>query len=170
MADHPPSQTPTTLMHSVATDLFTVAKITYIALVNRASGFLLVKPLRSTNTATVCNTLADWFNNVGWPTNISSDGGPQFRDEFKAFCKQNDINHEINHCSVSCCSSDCQQLDFLLSKKTKEQKEFLASFGPWGPQGRAQRPWNRPLGSPRAPGWEKVQSQWTGTHPGANQK
>ena len=96
MADHPPSETPTTPMHSVATDLFHAHQTTYLTLVDRASGYLLAKPLRTINTAGVINALTEWFNSIGWPSHIRTDGGPQFRGDFRAFCKDNDIQHELS--------------------------------------------------------------------------
>ena len=40
--------------------------------------------------------LTGWFNTLGWPTVIRSDGGPQFCSEFVQFCNNNGIRHELS--------------------------------------------------------------------------
>ena len=37
-----------------------------------------------------------WFFDFGWPEYIRSDGGPQFRTEFKQFCNKHGIQHELS--------------------------------------------------------------------------
>ena len=39
---------------------------------------------------------SDWFIEVGWPTAIRTDGGPQFRTEFSQFCNRHGIKHELS--------------------------------------------------------------------------
>ena len=51
--------------------------------------------LSSTTSASVIKTLQSWFNVLGWPRSIRSDGGPQFRGEFSAFCERFGISHEL---------------------------------------------------------------------------
>ena len=46
--------------------------------------------------ATVIGQLSDWFTEVGWPTAIRTDGGPQFRTEFSQFCDRHGIKHELS--------------------------------------------------------------------------
>ena len=40
--------------------------------------------------------LATWFTEYGWPSTLRSDGGPQFRTEFSAFCADNGIKRELS--------------------------------------------------------------------------
>ena len=40
--------------------------------------------------------MEQWFNDYGWPTHIRTDGGPQFRSEFKEFCTEHGITHELS--------------------------------------------------------------------------
>ena len=40
--------------------------------------------------------LTNWFNILGWPEKIRTDGGPQFRSEFDNFCKSFYIHHELS--------------------------------------------------------------------------
>ena len=59
------------------------------------SGYPLYALLRSLNTDSIVSILSDWFNTLGWPSSIRSDGGPQFRGPFSSFCQKNDISHEL---------------------------------------------------------------------------
>ena len=40
--------------------------------------------------------LSTWFTEYGWPSTLRSDGGPQFRTEFSAFCSNNGITNELS--------------------------------------------------------------------------
>ena len=40
--------------------------------------------------------LTSWFNLVGWPETIRTEGGPQFRLEFDEFCKNFYIHHKLS--------------------------------------------------------------------------
>ena len=44
----------------------------------------------------IINVLTTWFNTLGWPTSIRSDGGPQFCGDFPRFCAKNNIIHELS--------------------------------------------------------------------------
>ena len=56
----------------------------------------VVTQLNSTTTLSILQTLSGWFNVLGWPRSIRSDGGPQFRGEFSSFCEKNNIKHELS--------------------------------------------------------------------------
>ena len=68
----------------------------WVVLMDRHSGYPFAKRLNKTNTAAVCRFLTGTFTEVGWPSVIRSDNGPQFRGEFKAFCAENNILHETS--------------------------------------------------------------------------
>ena len=51
--------------------------------------------MASTTSALVIRVISGWFNTLGWPIVIRTDGGPQFRSEFAKFCEQNGIKHEL---------------------------------------------------------------------------
>ena len=80
--------------HSLSADLFEVAGKDYLVVVDRYSGWPSVTRLNRTDTKVITNALKDWFNTWGIPERIRTDGGPQFRNEFKAFCEENNIVHE----------------------------------------------------------------------------
>ena len=63
---------------------------------DRYSGWPLVKPLKKLDTASVTSTLEDWFFDYGKPLSIRSDGGPQFRNDFVKWCKDQDITHQLS--------------------------------------------------------------------------
>ena len=52
------------------------------------SRFPLYKRLNSTSTQSLINILENWFNILGWPSNIRSDGGPQFLGPFRRWCQE----------------------------------------------------------------------------------
>jgi hypothetical protein len=83
-------------MEAVSIDLMEVKGVKYLVMVDRFSSYPVAKVLRSATTSAVINMLKGWFHEFGWPKAIGSDGGPQFRDEFKAFCDSKCIIHELN--------------------------------------------------------------------------
>ena len=87
---HPPAEEP---MHSCSADLFECKGHHYLAMVDRYSYFIWVKELRRLGTDAVISALEGWFKDLGYPFIMISDGGPQFREEFKEFCRNNFIIH-----------------------------------------------------------------------------
>ena len=53
------------------------------------------KKMVSTTSASVIKVFSGWFNTLGWPSVIRTDGGPQFRTEFSQFCDKNGIKHDL---------------------------------------------------------------------------
>ena len=92
----PPSSAFGAPMAQVGLDLFDFGGRKHLLCVDRWSGFPLYKQLQTTTTNTVTRTLSEWFNNMGWPAIIRSDGGPQFSGPFKQWCKENNIKHEVS--------------------------------------------------------------------------
>ena len=82
-------------MRHMGIDLFDAAGSQWVALVDRFSGYAWTKKLKSTNTSAILKQLSKWFTEYGWPSNLRSDGGPQFRTEFSQYCKDNNIKHEL---------------------------------------------------------------------------
>ena len=65
-------------MRHMGIDLFDAAGSQWLALVDRFSGYAWTKKLKSTNTSAILKQLSKWFTEFGWPSNLRSDGGPQF--------------------------------------------------------------------------------------------
>ena len=76
-------------------DLFDFGGRTHLVCMDHWSGFPLFCELRSTTSRAICTALSHWFNILGWPRHIRSDGGPQFRSKFTAFCSKNGIRHKL---------------------------------------------------------------------------
>ena len=84
------------LMLHTACDLFSAVGKQWLALFDRFSGYAWTMSLRRLDTKAVIQHLESWFNDFGWPTHIRTDGGPQFRSEFKQFCAAHGIQHELS--------------------------------------------------------------------------
>ena len=91
----PPSKAQSPMKH-VAADLFDAAGEKWIVLVDRYSGYAWTDKLKDTSTATVTAKLNSWFVEYGYPEYIRTDGGPQFRRDFKAYCDKHYITHELS--------------------------------------------------------------------------
>ena len=74
-------------------DLFEHNKKYYILLVDYFSKFPIICRLHSLNTGTVINELKGIFSENGIPETIISDGGPQFRSEFRDFAQEWGFQH-----------------------------------------------------------------------------
>ena len=69
-------------MAHVSVDLFDFAGKKHLLCVDRWSSFPLYKRLQTQTTTAVLSILESWFNVLGWPSSIRSDGGPQFCSQF----------------------------------------------------------------------------------------
>ena len=122
-------------MQSIGTDLFSLEGTDYLIMVDRYSGFICSEKLNKTNTTAIINQLTKWFNLLGWPDTIRSDGGPQFRTEFDSFCKEKNIAHELtspyNPQANGLAESAVKNAKYLLVKCKEEKQDYqnaLASF------------------------------------------
>ena len=116
-------------MAHVGLDLFDFAGKKHLICVDKWSGFPLYKRLNSTTTQSIINVLETWFNTLGWPSNIRSDGGPQFLGPFRQWCQKNNIVHELsapyNPKSNGLAEAAVKNVKLLLSKcsVTKEDPQ-----------------------------------------------
>ena len=92
----PPSSAYGAPMAHVGLNLFDYAGKKHWICVDKWSGFPLCKRLNSTTTQSIINVLETWFNILGWPSNIRSDGEPQFLGPFWKWCQTNNITHELS--------------------------------------------------------------------------
>ena len=90
----------------------------------------MVKRLTKLNTKAITNILEEWFIDMGKPVRLRSDGGPQFRSEFNAWAKKEDIAHELsspyNHQSNGHAEVAVREMKHLLAKTQNWQKFRLA--------------------------------------------
>ena len=120
-------------MHKVSADLFQCNSRHYIVLVDRFSGYPFVKALNSLTTASVIGAIHPWFEDFGYPASIRTDGGPQFRSEFAAYCIKHGITHETSSPyhpeSNGHAESAVKNVKHLLLKVTP--KDFQHAFSVW---------------------------------------
>ena len=90
-----PGEAKQPMLHT-ACDLFSAVGKQWLVLVDRFSGYAWTTALRRLDTKAVIQHLENWFNDFGWPKHIRTDGGPQFRSEFKEFCAARGIQHELS--------------------------------------------------------------------------
>ena len=115
-------------MSHVGTDLYTLEREDYLILVDRYSGMVVCEKLRTTSSAAIIRQMKAWFDLLGWPKVIRSDNGPQFQSEFKEFCKEHGIKHELsspyNSQSNGLAESAVKNTKFLLAKCKREQEDY----------------------------------------------
>ena len=104
----------------------------HLILTDRYSGWAEVKPLTKLDTSAIIAVLEDWFIDVGKPERIRSDGGPQFRTEFKQWCKDQDIHHELS-------SAHHHESNGHAEVAVKEMKHLLEKTNSWQEFRRALR-------------------------------
>ena len=74
-------------------DLFEHNKRQYLLIVDYFSKFPFICKLHSLSTGTVINELKGLFSENGIPEVVISDGGPQFRFEFRNFAQEWGFQH-----------------------------------------------------------------------------
>ena len=129
-------------MERVAVDLFQHRNIHYLVMVDRYSGYPLIKKLVSLTGNKIIEQLKRWFWRYGFPRSLRSDGGPQFRAPFSAFCEGHGIKHErsspYNHQSNGLAEVTIRSLKGLLSKV--EGQNFEKAFACWRNSDRKDKP------------------------------
>ena len=91
----PPSSTLGPPLSHVGLDMFEFGGHQHIVCVDKWSCYPLYQRMVSTTSASVIKVLSGWFNTLGWPSVIRTDGGPRFRTKFSQFCDKNGIKHEL---------------------------------------------------------------------------
>ena len=112
---------------NISVDLGYLKGTHYLVGVDRYSGFPMVQPLKSLSTGAIIAILEDWFLEHGKPVSIRSDGGPQFRQEFKNWCRLKQIVHQqssaYHHESNGHAESAVKDMKHLIGK-TKTYVDF----------------------------------------------
>lgn len=124
---YPPAAEP---MSDVSVDLFQVDSGKYLVMVDRYSGFPFVIKLHGLDTTSITKHLSAWFYDWGFPRYLTSDGGPQFRDEFVQYCNDNFISHTLSSAyhpqSNGLAESGVKSLKYLLIKLTSSTELPMA--------------------------------------------
>ena len=82
-------------MAQVGLDLFDFVGKKHLLCVDKWSGFPVFKRLQSQSTKAIMDILSGWFNTLGWPSSVRTDGGPQFCGPFRDWCTANNIIQEL---------------------------------------------------------------------------
>ena len=83
----------------------------------------------------IIKILNNWFNILGFPKTIRSDGGLQFRTEFNTFCKNDNIIHELSSPYITSLNGLAEQAvktaKHLLIKCIAENSNFQEALQMW---------------------------------------
>ena len=94
LQSHP---TPVVPWHMVATDLFETKNSKYLLIVDYYSKFPVLRKLSSTTSRVLIQEMKAVFTELGVPSVIVSDGGPQYTaTEFQDFTKHWQIEHRLS--------------------------------------------------------------------------
>ena len=83
-------------MQHVGLDLFSFGGKQHLICVDHWSGYPIYSVLCTLSFESIIKVLTGWWNFLGWPTSIRSDGGPQFCGDFPKFCLKKNIKHELS--------------------------------------------------------------------------
>lgn len=75
-------------INNLGIELFDAVDKKWLAVICRFLGYAWLSLLNKTTAAAVIETLDNIFSEYGYPSVISSYGGPQFRSGFNTFCKE----------------------------------------------------------------------------------
>ena len=121
-------------MEEVGVDLFYFGN-DWIIMVDRYSGYFMIKQLNKTTTRAVIKVLQDWFTAFGWPKAVRSDGGPQFQSEFENWCKEHNIRHELASAyhpeSNGLAEAGVKNAKLILEKCKLSGEEYEAAMQDW---------------------------------------
>ncbi len=122
-------------MEKVSADLFALQGRDYLVMVDRASGYPFVGPLRKTSTVDVWKLLETWFLENGYPRCLQTDNGPQFRGQFSALCEQHGVRHVLsspyNPQSNGLAESAVKSMKYLLQKCLASGEDFAPALLQW---------------------------------------
>ena len=96
----------------------------YLICADRFSGWPLVGKLNKLETCFITRMMEDWFNDVGRPLRLRTDGGPQFRSDFDEWCESMGIEHELS-------SPEHHESNGHAESAVKEMKKLLAKTKTW---------------------------------------
>ena len=81
---------------AISVDLGSLDGKDYLIGADRYSGWPMVVKLDRLETSAIIKVLEEWIVDIGKPLKIRSDGGPQFRTEFRDWCEERGIVHELS--------------------------------------------------------------------------
>jgi hypothetical protein len=127
----PPAAQP---MERVGIDLFDCRGKSYLLMADAFSGHAWVACLSKETTAAIVSECRRWFLDFGYPKEIISDNGPQFRTDFGRFCTEEGIVHTTSSPyypeSNGMAESGVKNMKYLLLKHENE-KQFRSALLAW---------------------------------------
>ena len=83
---------------STCSDLFSCGGKDWLVYTDRTSAWTCVREIgRGVNSEQVISAFRAWFSELGVPTTLTTDGGPQYSSrKFREFCKTWSITHEMS--------------------------------------------------------------------------
>ena len=122
-------------MEALGVDLLDFRGQDWLVVVDRYSGYPFACHLKSTTSEAVTSALKNLFYEWGFPRVIRTDGGPQFRSKFDAFCADNSIIHELsapyNPRSNGLAEAVVESVKFLLDKCRSLSQDFRRALQEW---------------------------------------
>ena len=115
------------IMERVAADIFHHTGHKYLAVVDRALGYIMCRDVRNESTDCMVKTLSEVFNTFGYPVFLRTDVTLGFRQEFTKWCKDNDIHHETS-------SPHNSRSNSLAESAVKKAKKIVKRTGAKGVQ------------------------------------
>ena len=129
-------------MEKLSLDLFEIKGKHFLIVVDRFSGLPWIKPITSLATNSITKRLNSICREFGYPRSVRTDGGPQFRGEFKSFCNKYGIIHEVsspyNHPSNGQAEVNIRMARQLIMKTSAS--EFEEAFSEWKNTERNDKP------------------------------
>ena len=83
-------------MEQVSCDHFLVGNKKYLIMVDRYSSYPMMAKVKLMSTDKTASKLTEWFNMLGWPRNIRSDGGPAFWKKFADWCESKVVKFDLS--------------------------------------------------------------------------
>ena len=131
-------------MQHIGMDLFHYGNHEYLVSVDRYSGFIWVDKLTKLDTKAVIKLSTEKFDLFGWPTAISTDGGPQFRADFQQFCREHSITHEQSSPyypqSNGLAEAAVKNAKNLMEKCDDEKSDFSIALAEWRRMPKSNKP------------------------------
>ena len=119
----------------VGLNLFEYGGSKFLICVDRWSGFPLYKKLTTLTAKAITGILTSWFNIMGWPKAIRSDGGLQFCGTFPQWCASHNTQHELsspyNPKSNGLAKSGVKNVKVLMDKCKHEWSDFDYALYEW---------------------------------------
>jgi hypothetical protein len=121
-------------MERVGLDLFDCRGKSYLLMADAFSGHAWVACLSKETTAAIVDVCNRWFLDFGYPKEIISDNGPQFRTDFGKFCTEESIVHTTSSPyypeSNGMAESGVKNMKYLLLKHDID-KQFRNALLAW---------------------------------------